>query len=186
MLFLATSFTGLGNIMKLIGLIILCIIIIAASYYTTKFIGQKQMGNVGESNFKSIDVYRINQNKYIQILKVANKYLVIAVCKDTVTLLGELEESEITFKNRDKKRTFKDILDKVSAEKADTMLENPDESENLEEFCETEENPDLEKFSAEDSVEKACDTEDKADLTDGEQLLNGECISDCETEAKTE
>ena len=136
MLVLLTSgYSGVVSVLKLIGLIIVCIIIIAASSYTTRFIGQKQMGNVGESNFKSVDVYRINQNKYLQIVQVGKKYFVIAVCKDTVTMLGELSEDDITFKKNIQKRSFKEILSKVSNNK-----ENADEDNGILTEDEAEEN----------------------------------------------
>ena len=95
--FAATDFLnkesgGVNSVLKLIGLIILCILIIVASYYTTKFVGKKQLGRSPKSNFRSIDVFRLSTNKYLQIVEVGERYFCIAVAKDTITVVGELSK----------------------------------------------------------------------------------------------
>ena len=87
---------GIGSILKLIGLIILCILIIAASYYTTKFVGKKQMKVKGKSNIRSIEVFRITTNKYLQIVEIGERYFVLAVAKDNITTVCELSKEDIT------------------------------------------------------------------------------------------
>lgn len=110
-----TGYSGIESVLKLIGLIILCIIIIAASYFTTKFVGRREAGMTGESNFKSIDVYRINQNKYLQIIQIGTRYFVIAVSKDNVSVLTELNKEDISFfRDNSKKMSFKDIMARVT------------------------------------------------------------------------
>lgn len=114
MVFLSFGTTsGVESVLKLIGLIILCVIIIAASYYTTRFVGKRQAGMTGDSNFKSLDIFRINQNKYLQLIAVGKRYFVIAVSKDNVQLIAELKEEDITYWRSEKKMSFKDIMTKV-------------------------------------------------------------------------
>ena len=114
MVFLSFGTTsGVESVLKLIGLIILCVIIIAASYYTTRFVGKRQAGMTGDSNFKSLDIFRINQNKYLQLIAVGKRYFVIAVSKDNVQLIAELQEEDITYWRSEKKMSFKDIMTKV-------------------------------------------------------------------------
>ena len=50
---------------------------------------------VKNSNIKVIETFRLNNTKYIQIVKLGEKYVAIAVGKDTVTYLTELDESEL-------------------------------------------------------------------------------------------
>lgn len=114
MVFLSFGTTsGVESVLKLIGLIILCVIIIAASYYTTRFVGKRQAGMTGDSNFKSLDIFRINQNKYLQLIAVGKRYFVIAVSKDNVQLIAELQEEDITYWRSEKKMSFKEIMTKV-------------------------------------------------------------------------
>lgn len=128
---IAAGYSGIQSVLKLIGLIILCAIIIAASYFTTRFVGKREAGMTGNSNFKSIDVYRINQNKYLQIVQIGTRYFVIAVSKDNVTVLTELNKEDITyFRDDSKKVSFKDIMARVTK---GTPTEDKEEPSNEEE-----------------------------------------------------
>lgn len=121
------EFSSFGSGLELFGLILLCIIIIAASYFVTKLIAGKQIKQHGESNFKVIDTYRVTQNKVIQLLKVGEKYIVIAICKDTISLLTELTEEQIILhkEGNGQGKNFKDILSGF-VKKKDTMTEKVD------------------------------------------------------------
>lgn len=110
MVFLLQGYSQTESILKLIGLIVLCFIVIIASYYTTKFVGKKQNFNSPNTNFKAIDTLRLSQNKYLQIIKIGEKYFCIAVCKDNVNLICELNEEEIKLNRPESKLSFKDIL----------------------------------------------------------------------------
>lgn len=46
-------------------------------------------------SFQVLDTIRIANNKYVQILKLGEVYLVIAVGKDEVTMLAKLTEDEM-------------------------------------------------------------------------------------------
>lgn len=108
---ITTGYSGVESVLKLVGLIILCAIIIAASYFTTRFVGKRQSGMTGNTNFKSIDVYRINQTKYLQLIQIGTRYFVIAVSKDNVTMLTELQKEDIVhFRDEAHKISFKEIM----------------------------------------------------------------------------
>lgn len=129
-----TGQSSVESILKLIGLIILCAIIIAASYFVTRFVGQKQMGVRGDSNFKSLDVYRINQTKYLQLIQIGTRYFVIAVCKDSVTMLAELSKDDIPhWKPEISSTSFKDILGKAMGSKTDKESDSATAGEKSEE-----------------------------------------------------
>ena len=92
----ALSGTRLSSIASLFGLIVLCILIIVASYFVTRLVGGKQLARQKNSNFKTVDTFHLAQNKYLSIIQVGRRYFVIAICKDTVTMLSELQEEDIT------------------------------------------------------------------------------------------
>ncbi|NLK27981.1 MAG: flagellar biosynthetic protein FliO [Clostridiales bacterium] len=103
------------SVWHLIGLVLLLIVILIAAYYTTKFVANAKFGQLRTSNFKLIDSYRIAPNKMLQIVKVANKYLVLAVSKDSVEFITELEEAEVMVRDTRsiEKQSFKKILEKI-------------------------------------------------------------------------
>lgn len=102
-------------ILQLIGLVFILVVILIAAYYTSKFVGRLSLGQFKNSNFKVIDTYRISPNKYIQIIKIANKFVVIAVGKDKIDFITELDESEVLIKEENVKEniSFKQILEKL-------------------------------------------------------------------------
>lgn len=150
MIFAATDFLnressgGVTSVLKLIGLIILCILIIAASYFTTKFVGQRQLKGSAKSNFRNIDIYRISTNKYLQIVEIGEKYFCIAVSKDNITLIAELDKEDIkNFPPAPGEKSFKEcmseMLNKKKSGKKNSISEviqsagNPGDSEDNEE-----------------------------------------------------
>lgn len=107
------------NLWQLVGLVLLLVVILIAAYYTTKFIGGIKLGQLKNSNFKVIESYRISPTKVIQIVKIGNKIIVIAIGKDTIHYITELDESEVVF-SEDKfiqKQSFKQILEKLKNNK---------------------------------------------------------------------
>lgn len=90
-----SGFSTSGGIGELIVLIIIFVLIIIACYYATKFIGGKQLKQMKHSNFTVLDTYRITQNKFLQLVRMGNQYVVIAVTKDSVLVITHLTEEEV-------------------------------------------------------------------------------------------
>jgi flagellar protein FliO/FliZ len=107
------TITTSNSIWEFFGLVLLLAIILIATYYTTKFIGKAKAGQLKSSNFELIDSYPISPGKMLQIIKIADKYIVIAVGKDTVQFITELEESQVILKNvkSEERQSFKKILE---------------------------------------------------------------------------
>ena len=103
------------SILQLVGLVFLLIIILVAAYYTSKFIGGIKLGQMKKSNFQVIDSYRVTPNKVLQIVKIGNKYVVVAIGKDNINFITELDESEVIIREsqQGEKQSFKQILDKL-------------------------------------------------------------------------
>ena len=120
LIFAATDFlnkdssSGVTSVLKLVGLIILCILIIAASYFTTRFVGQRQLKGSAKSNFRNIDIFRISTNKYLQIVEIGERYFCIAVSKDNITLITELNKEDIkNFPPAPGEKSFKECMSEM-------------------------------------------------------------------------
>lgn len=111
----APEFSTANNVLQLIGLVLLLIVILAAAYYTSKFLGKLKLGQLKSSNFNVIDSYQISPNKMLQIVKIANKYVVISVSKDNISFITELDEAQVLLKdtNIGEKQNFKQIFNKL-------------------------------------------------------------------------
>lgn len=117
----ASSEVPYGSIIQLFELLFILILILAAAYFTTRYVGKLSLGQFKNSNFKVIDTYRISPNKFLQVVKIANKYIVIAVGKDTINFITELEETELFMKETPAKENvnFKQILEKIKTKRID-------------------------------------------------------------------
>ena len=112
--------TTFESVIELIGLILIFVIVLAACYFTTRFVAGKQMGQKRMGNFEIIESHAIAQNKYLQLVRMGNKYVVLSVTKDSVRYVTELDESEICRMQTDvtaRGKSFKEILSAFSKDK---------------------------------------------------------------------
>ena len=92
---LMTSYSRLSSFAQLITLLIVFAFVLALTFYATKWMAKLQKNQFKNSNIKVIETFRLSNTKYIQIVKLGEKYVAIAIGKDTVTFLTELNESEL-------------------------------------------------------------------------------------------
>ncbi|MCR5785388.1 MAG: flagellar biosynthetic protein FliO [Eubacterium sp.] len=86
-----------SNFLQFIIVLLIFIFVLALTYFVTKWLAGYQQGNVTNKNIRTIETYRITQNKFIQIVQIGKKYVAISVCKDTVAFITELDEEDILF-----------------------------------------------------------------------------------------
>ena len=87
--------SSLNSFIQLIGLLIIFVFILVVTYFVTKWVGGYQKAQMTGREFQVVDTIRIAGGKFVQILKLGEVYLVIAVGKDEVTMLAKLTEDEI-------------------------------------------------------------------------------------------
>ena len=58
-------------------------------------------------NILVVETFRVSNNKFIQIIQVGKKYLVISVCKDVVNILTELTEEDLVWMPSQEERGVK-------------------------------------------------------------------------------
>ncbi len=112
---------AIQSIVELITLIIVFIIVLVGCYYTTRFVAGRQMVQKKIGNFEIIETYAIAQNKYLQLVRMGNRFVVISVAKDTISYITELDENEVCQIQNNTTYTgksFKEILSGLS-KKAD-------------------------------------------------------------------
>ena len=120
-MYLTKSSASIESIGQLFILIVLFLFVLFLAYVAARVAGSFQSNTINKkSNVKVIEVFHLSNNKYIEIVKIGEHYLALAICKDTVTLLTELDESEV----REHEKTmepinFKCILDKMKNERQD-------------------------------------------------------------------
>lgn len=95
--------------------LILFLFVLLVTYWVTKWMAGYQKGQTVRANMEILETLRLSNNKYIQIVRVGKKYLAVAICKDTVTMLTEIPEQDLIFSDTDNSKAlgFKEILEKI-------------------------------------------------------------------------
>ena len=105
---------GSSSTIQFISVFIIFILVLFLTYITTKWLANFQKEKSTGENVKILETSRISQNKYIQIAQVGDKCFVYAVCKDSVTALGEVNRESLSFDSGEKESfSFKDFLNKA-------------------------------------------------------------------------
>lgn len=115
-----TAAGSLDNFLQFLGALLVFIGVLAVTYFVTRWIGNYQKLQLKNKNMQVIETMRISNNKYIQIVKVAEEYLVIGISKDGMQLLSKLDEKSIgamIMPEETEQESFQDILKKMKARK---------------------------------------------------------------------
>lgn len=105
----AESFT------QFLTVILVFIFVLGLTYLTTRFVGSYQKTKSAGRNFEVIETCKITNGKYLQIVRVGEKYVVIGIGKDSITSICELSAEDIKEAAEPKVADFSfgSILDKA-------------------------------------------------------------------------
>lgn len=118
---LATAQNSIQSLFELLGLLLVFVIVLVVCYYTTRFVAGRQLVQKKKGNFEIVETFAISQNKYLQLIRMGNKYVVISVAKDTVNFVTELDETEVCqIQNESMSgKSFKEVLSGLSKKPED-------------------------------------------------------------------
>ena len=110
---------AVSGIAQFITVLILFVAVLWVTWAVTKWTAGYQKGKWAGGNIEMLESVRIASDKYVQIIRVADKYLAVAVAKDTVTFLAELDESALMPRADEAgvKMNFQELLEKVREKK---------------------------------------------------------------------
>ncbi|MBO5474195.1 MAG: flagellar biosynthetic protein FliO [Lachnospiraceae bacterium] len=100
---------------QFLTILIIFVFVLAVTYWVTKWTAGYQKSKTVGANMEMIETLRLTNNKYVQIIRVGQKYLAVAVCKDTVTMLAEIPADELCLSEGEgsKVSSFRDVLARV-------------------------------------------------------------------------
>ncbi|NLD91375.1 MAG: flagellar biosynthetic protein FliO [Fibrobacter sp.] len=112
---LALSDRGINSFAQFATVIIIFIFVLGLAYLTTRFIAKYEKNQIVNKNIEIIETFRLSTNKFIAIVRVGEKYLALAIGKDTVTMLTELNADDLNLVSSDQvpTETFQEILNKA-------------------------------------------------------------------------
>ena len=110
------TFGGTGDdLARFLTVLLIFVGVLAITLWTTRWIAKYQKMQSSNRNIEVVETCRLTANKYVQILRMGDTYVAVAVCKDTVTLLGEIPKEQLDIRSEEGKSSidFKGILEKA-------------------------------------------------------------------------
>ena len=117
-----------GSYAQFITVLLIFVVVLGITAVVTRWLASYQKQQSVNENIEVLETTRIATNKYIQIVRAGEKYMVIAVCKDTVTMLGEIPEDSLKATRPVQNFGFKELLDKAMNKKG-TAREEPKDNQ---------------------------------------------------------
>jgi flagellar protein FliO/FliZ len=91
-------------------LLILFILILVASYFSTKWYAKSGLIKNQSPNIKVLESFSLGQGRQICILQLGDKCVAVALSKDKVTFLTELDREELVQQTPPEKSSFQDVF----------------------------------------------------------------------------
>lgn len=106
-------YSGVDSLAQFLTVFLIFVFVLVLTYITTRFAGGYKKRMMSGQNIKIMETVSISASKYLQIINVGARYFLIAVTKDNVTYLCELNEGDVEFTENDSKDSFQNIFDKL-------------------------------------------------------------------------
>lgn len=124
---------GVDSIVQFLTVLVIFVLVLAVTFFVTRWLGQYQkMQNIG-ANVEVIEATRISPAAQVEILRVGQRYIAVAVTKENVTYLCDVPDEDIVI--RDSKAgygSFSSILSKAKQNISDKTEKNMDDDQNNE------------------------------------------------------
>lgn len=115
--------SGSGSYAQFVAVLVVFVLVLGITALTTKWIAGYQKQQTAGSNIEVVETSRIANNKFVQIVRVGEKYIAIAVCKETVTLLGEVPSEQLKMRSLSQKKDFRTLLENAVNRKSDEKIQ---------------------------------------------------------------
>ncbi len=131
---LATIDSGFLNILHGIGQLLVLLLILAfvlfLAYYTSKLTARFQNNLTKGGSMRVIETIRLQDGKFLQIVKVSDRYIVLGLGKEEITYICELDEMPERVEDIESNDNsgFLAVLNKFTAKNNDSAKEVNDES----------------------------------------------------------
>lgn len=118
MIILSAGYNSVGSIAQLLTVTLIFVFVLALTYWTTRLAGTYKKQQMMGKNIQVMETVAISNSKFLQIIKVGNRYVLVGNAKDSITYLCELDEKDLNFAvETGTNETFKNILEKLKKSK---------------------------------------------------------------------
>ena len=83
------------SFLQLIGVLLILVFVLAITYFTTRWMAGIQKGRTNNKNLKILESIGVGNGNLVSIIQAGETYLVVAIGKDKVSLLTQLDEEQL-------------------------------------------------------------------------------------------
>ena len=80
---------------QLFTVVVVFVFVLVLAYFTTRIVASFEQKQMRSGNIEIVEVRRVTANKYIEIVRIADKYLALAVTRDRISFLTEVSPEEL-------------------------------------------------------------------------------------------
>lgn len=97
-----TSISFLSTVSYVFSLLVTFAVVIGLAFFTSRFIGKKTGGSVILSDGKILSSLSLGPNRFIYVVEIAGKYLILGVTEHAINTLHEITNTDeiATLKNK--------------------------------------------------------------------------------------
>lgn len=106
----AGSGNAVNNFARFVTMLIIFVLVLLLTYYTTRFVAGAKKGSMSSGNMELLESLPLGAGKYLQLLRIGSRYVVVAVTKEHVELITELSSDEYIKSTAAEGGSFKEIL----------------------------------------------------------------------------
>lgn len=120
------------SFIELIGTLLIFLFVVIICYLTTRWMGGIQKARGNNKNLKVIETLGVGNNKTICLIEAGKKYLVVAIGKEEMSILTELEREDLkdfSFENDEGNTLGQDSFQEIFEKIKDKFPKNRSENE---------------------------------------------------------
>ncbi len=91
---------------QLITVLLIFVVVLAITAVVTKYIAKYQKQSSANANIEILETVKVSATKYVQLVRIGDTYVAMAVCKDTVTKLCEVPKEQLSLGGAEDNNSF--------------------------------------------------------------------------------
>ncbi|GMQ62763.1 flagellar biosynthetic protein FliO [Vallitalea maricola] len=97
-------YSGQSEWWQVIVLLVLFILVLVGAYYVTRVFGRFQIKKGSSQNIHQLESISVGPQKFIQLIKIGDEYILIGITKDKITFLKEIDKDNIDLSKYNKEK----------------------------------------------------------------------------------
>lgn len=102
-----------NSIAHFLTVLVLFALVLAATYYTTRFVAKAQEGKTRTGNLEILETIAAAPGRFLQIVRIGKRYALIGVGKDEISYLTEIPEEDLDLSGSRSGGEFAGILKRM-------------------------------------------------------------------------